>query len=295
MPHPKVVLRKECVGARGPILAFLGIFATQVAGPAAHANPPWNDFAVEYGPAFLTRVGLPTFQVEDIQADAGIYVPVRITLPSADELAREGGEEGTFILVRNVPQNVSLSAGLPTGRVWVVTLPQAKTLRLTTTADTAGKFDLEFYLIGPGNRVLAQQTVAVTVRGAEGTNQLSQQVEESPTSTASIDAPDAADPAPPSTPPISAEEETILLKRGDEILRQGAVAAARLIFEELATRGSQKGAFALARTYDPAYVRDSPELGLAPDIELALKWYDRAAELGSAAAKQRRIELVAGR
>jgi hypothetical protein len=186
-----------------------------------------------------------------------------------------------------------MSAGMPTGKIWVIPIREAAKLRILSTPDTAGTFRMEFNLIGPGNRVLAQRTVSATFLPPDTTG------------TASLAAPGAdalqlglatPQPAAPSQASrLDAEEESILLQRGEELLRQGGIAAARLLFEELALRGSGKGALALARSYDPAFVKASPASAVSPNIEEAVKWYDRAAELGVTEAKQRRAEIAAGR
>lgn len=86
----------------------------------------------------------------------------------------------------------------------------------------------------------------------------------------------------------------MLLRRGEELLQEGGIAAARLIFEELANRGSGRGALALARSYDPAFIPSSQASALKPDVNEAMKWYKRAATYGNAEAKRRLATLAAG-
>jgi hypothetical protein len=79
---------------------------------------------------------------------------------------------------------------------------------------------------------------------------------------------------------VSPAEEEALLKKGMILLKNGDVSAARLNFESLALRGSTKGAFALAQSFDPAVLQSIPIEGLRPDLTKAKEWYAKAAALG---------------
>jgi TPR repeat protein len=99
---------------------------------------------------------------------------------------------------------------------------------------------------------------------------------------------------PPSTqsetsalPPIAPAEEEALLKKGALLLKNGDVSAARLNFENLALRGSSRGAFALAQSYDPSVLHSMDIAGLRPDLTKAKEWYAKAAALGDQEAARR--------
>lgn len=82
-----------------------------------------------------------------------------------------------------------------------------------------------------------------------------------------------------------------LLRRGLNMLSSGNVSAAQLLLERAADLGSGDAAFALATTYDGA--PGSPRSGSAvrPNVDLALRWYARAQELGVESARKRLSEL----
>jgi hypothetical protein len=93
-----------------------------------------------------------------------------------------------------------------------------------------------------------------------------------------------------------------LIRRGNEFIIGGDLASARLVLQRAAEAGDPKAALLLAGTYDPialervgiqAFARDIIQ-GFAPDVNLALTWYMRAKELGSAEA-MRRLEILIGR
>lgn len=86
------------------------------------------------------------------------------------------------------------------------------------------------------------------------------------------------------TQPDTDTDELTILNRGRGILKRGHIPGARLLFEYLAERGSALGAFQLAQTYDAHYLAENSLPKDNADQQLATKWYQRAAELGSESA-----------
>ena len=244
-----------------------------------------------------------TFSVQDIEAEPGSDAAIAIALPTPAELRDAGAEEGAFMLIRNIPEGISVSAGMATGRIWVVPLRDASTLRLASAPGMQARFQLGFHLIGPNNRVLAETTVSVAVEPRERVTATSTQSpkpempEPDPVVLPTPKPDPALTPVRPAVKaaPLPAQQEAVLLARGNELLQQGGIAAARLLFEELAMRGSGAGALALARCFDPAFIPQSPSVALAPNMGLALKWYRRAAELGNPDAQRLLAEIAPGR
>jgi hypothetical protein len=98
--------------------------------------------------------------------------------------------------------------------------------------------------------------------------------------------------ATPAIPALDAEEIATLMRRGQEFLRTGDIAAARLVFRRAANAGHAQAALTLGATFDPMVLADLGVLGFPPDLAQARSWYDKAARLGSAEAL-RRIEVLA--
>jgi len=73
-----------------------------------------------------------------------------------------------------------------------------------------------------------------------------------------------------------------LVKRGNESLALGDIAAARLFFQRAADAGSAPAAVALGKTYDPNY---ATARGSTPDAAKAADWYRKAAAFGDPAAE----------
>jgi hypothetical protein len=82
-----------------------------------------------------------------------------------------------------------------------------------------------------------------------------------------------------------------LVKRGEDYLAQGDIAAARLILGRAAEAHDARAAFSLAATYDPAVHRQLHVVGFRPDVAQARAWYEKAAQYGSAEASRRLAAL----
>ena len=109
-------------------------------------------------------------------------------------------------------------------------------------------------------------------------------------------APVAAPPAP--TPPAKTLAKTLdadtlagLMTRAKSLLRIGDIVAARLLLERAANAQDATAAFLLAQTYDPAVLGTSDARSIAGDATVARDWYQKAAALGSAEARQRLAQL----
>ncbi|UPT88354.1 hypothetical protein HAP41_0000004225 [Bradyrhizobium barranii subsp. apii] len=109
-------------------------------------------------------------------------------------------------------------------------------------------------------------------------------------------APVAAPPAP--TPPAKTLAKTLdadtlagLMTRAKNLLRIGDIVAARLLLERAANAQDATAAFLLAQTYDPAVLGTSDARSIAGDATVARDWYQKAAALGSAEARQRLAQL----
>jgi len=93
-------------------------------------------------------------------------------------------------------------------------------------------------------------------------------------------------PATPSPQQHPAADQ--MMKTGADFIARGDFPAARLIYRRLAEEGEATAAFALAETYDPLVLgRLNVSTGITPDVVLAQRWYEKANDLGSAAAPER--------
>ena len=84
------------------------------------------------------------------------------------------------------------------------------------------------------------------------------------------------------------------LKRADDLIANGDLAAARLVLRRAANAGDARAAMTLAGTYDPVILEKLGVHGFVPDIAMARVWYEKAKKFGSAEAP-RRLELLASK
>lgn len=84
------------------------------------------------------------------------------------------------------------------------------------------------------------------------------------------------------------------LKRADDLIASGDLAAARLVLRRAANAGDARAALTLAGTYDPVILEKLGVHGFVPDVAMARAWYEKAKKFGSAEAP-RRLELLASK
>jgi TPR repeat protein len=104
-------------------------------------------------------------------------------------------------------------------------------------------------------------------------------------------------PDRPALPGLGLAERTAEIAQrltiGAGLMASGDIAAARTMFERVAEAGEAAGAFALAETYDPVvFAALRLRGGITADFALAQRWYERAGDLGSAAAPERIARLA---
>ena len=91
--------------------------------------------------------------------------------------------------------------------------------------------------------------------------------------------------------PQDRERALRLVKKGDEQLAEGNVAAARLFYERATDAGLPQGAMALAATFDAVELARLGVRGIEPDPKEARRWYERARQLGAGDAEGRLARL----
>jgi hypothetical protein len=92
---------------------------------------------------------------------------------------------------------------------------------------------------------------------------------------------------------LDRDEIASLVKRGEDFVSSGDIAAARLVLRRAAEAGDARAALSLAATFDPIVLEKLGVSELA-DAAMALDWYARAAQFGSAEAP-RQLQQLANR
>src|SRR5664279_5394775 len=91
----------------------------------------------------------------------------------------------------------------------------------------------------------------------------------------------AESPAPETARQMDPKEIAALIKRGEELLSNGDISAARLLLQRAAETHDVRAAFVLAGTYDPMLIGQISRGGGGSDVALARVWYQRARDWGS--------------
>jgi hypothetical protein len=211
-----------------------------------------------------TTLGTPSPE-RRIDAATGETVALPISPPAA---------EYRFVRL-TLPAQFSLSRGLKVGQAWFVSVADLPALVLVPPPTFSGtaRLELTFFREAKSDpSAPAFLVVAFTDRQ-----------ENKPTNSIAAFAVSATEPqtAPPLPPPRpTSPEEDQGLDRAAKLMRDGDVSSARLIYEELALKGSWLAARRLGETYDPAFLKRLSQSGMKSSVELARKWYAVAAGQG---------------
>jgi hypothetical protein len=102
----------------------------------------------------------------------------------------------------------------------------------------------------------------------------------------------------PNPPPVvhhlSASDIAADLKRADDLIASGDIAAARLVLRPAAQSEDANAALKLAGTYDPDILGQLGVHGIAADPAKAQEWYEKARKFGAGGAAPR-LEALASR
>jgi hypothetical protein len=219
-------------------------------------------------------------------------LPIRVTPP--DSVPRN-----SFVRVRGLPPTAALTEGYSIAPgSWAVSLAALPELKIMLPAGTTGRSEIIVTLVSIDGSVLAETraTLAIAPAGQKSErNLITRDVGPPPSATilragVGEGAERSAQPPPQgvqSLPPQDRERAVRLVKKGDEQLAEGNIAAARLFYERAADAGLAQGAMALAGTFDASELAQLGVRGIQPDPKQARRWYERAQQLGASDAEER--------
>jgi hypothetical protein len=149
---------------------------------------------------------------------------------------------------------------------WQAPIPAPAAESPTVTTDRTAVAPLSEYVVPSGQRDAYAQTVGRDRTGV-------------------------APPREPNVAPSPVDQIVVLLRRGQELMRSGDLAAARLVLRHAAEAKSAEAALTLGATYDPVILRELRAYGVSADVGMARTWYEKAKELGSPEAA-RRLDIL---
>jgi hypothetical protein len=228
--------------------------------------------------------------------------------------------------VAGLAAGTHLSAGSPTGDSgWTVPLDGLKNLFMYAPTDFVGVMHGAVDLRGPDKKVLDRREVKLEwlerkkdlarVGGLDAAANLAPALAVTKEASLTKDPVTTKDPVVnlvvnkdlgvspvtnPVLPPIVAKDPAMsketaesLMQRGQDSLKSGDIATARMLFSRLADAGIADAAFAAAEAYDPRYLAAHNVLGVPGDDAKARDYYQRAAQLGSTEASAHLAGAVA--
>jgi hypothetical protein len=232
--------------------------------------------------------------IADIRVIGGKPAKLSITFPR-DALALVETQGLVFLMFRDLPPGVTFSAGIPMKDAWAVSLKNVPNLTLLSPMNVTGRFEIRAMLYR-GSSVPPQTSTFLLTLAAE---KQSADLQSSAilTSAYTVSPDESAAQAVPQTLPagkimIGKQEEDVFIERAEALLKSGDFESARLIFTDLADRGSRRAAFRLAQTFDPEVLASLFVVGLTPDLQKARNWYARAVALGALEGQKRLDQLA---
>jgi hypothetical protein len=220
----------------------------------------------------VPAVETPKLLVEGADAGRGDEIGLGVKL--------KGSAEGGLVFVSGLAAGTTLTTGRPWGDTgWIINAADADKTMIRPPRGFTGVMQYTLTLRLADGRSADHQTLRL--QWDQVANNPSQ-VASNPNSSRETNTPRQLAP----------EELATLLRRGEELLRTGDLAGARLLLRRAAEAHDPVGALALATTYDPNVLAELGVRGVAGDPAAARSWYEKAKEYGSREAP-RRLELLA--
>jgi hypothetical protein len=263
--YPQRTARAAAPALAIPV-ALVGAMLACQAVPA-HALTSFPSVPGPAAPLLLVQKSGSVLTVANISATPGEKVPLGIGVALDDQ------SQAGLVMIRGVPKQLSLSSGFRSGETWMVSVKDVPALTLDVPDGFGGTFEIEVTLV-LGKESRERRIAAVSIAAADR-QPTSAKIENEPA------------PRPPVTASIAPEEERAMIERAVDLLRNGDVSSARLLYQHLANSGSAVAALSLARTFDPEVLPSLGVIGMRPNPAEAQRWYKRAAELGSESAARR--------
>ncbi len=223
-------------------------------------------------------------------AEPSARSPFPIQVGPPDALIRN-----SFVRIRGLPTAAVLSEGhsISPG-AWAVPLTGLSSLSITLPVGVQGRWDAIVALVTIEGTVLTETKTVVVVGPVQLIAPQQHAAAPPQTNVASLGQTPAPIPSAPGPQPSPSERERALgmHAKGKELLDQGNIQPARMLFRRAAEQGLAESAMALGSTYDPDELAKMKVMGLQPDIAAARRWYDTARKLGAteATARLRRLE-----
>ena len=227
-------------------------------------------------------IAMASLTVNDVTGTLNSMIPLTLSATPSD------AAQPVDVVISGLPSSAYLTAGQQNSEGnWVVKAPDVANLRMVVAQSDSPKIDLQVAAVEPASGTLAAPAqnlkvelsdVHITPTSAPPEGQTSNvQVQPAATSVA------VAGPTPSAVPPPvsgTVQPGAELVSHADSLMTQGDIISARQIYLQAASQGNAKGAFGVARSYDPKVFAELKIEGLQPDAAKAADWYKKAAAAG---------------
>ncbi|MBO4224224.1 hypothetical protein GRB70_17555 [Bradyrhizobium neotropicale] len=242
----------------------------------------WQSLKTSLFPA-PQRKRAATLAVEDSSGFADDPLPLRLRVGAPPP--------GAVIAINKLPAGARLTAGK----------------RVAANEWRVSASEISAVSVIPPDGFVGQMVVTVELRDGDGAALVGSSIRLSWKAAASVAAQPAAAvvaavparPAAASPPPqmdtvrnLDPKEISVVVKRGQDLLASGDIAAARLLLLRAAEARDARAALLLARTYDPMALKQLGASGPLADLAQARNWYQKAKEWGEPEA-QRQLDALA--
>jgi hypothetical protein len=238
---------------------------------------------------------IPRLIVQSSRVSSGEPMPLGVAL--------RGRADGAVVIIKGLVPGMDLSVGNAVGTdAWQLLATDLVDAWIAPPEGFVGSTHLVAELRLSDEKMADQQMIQIDWASAiappaETRNKFKEVTAEPPILPPRTDREPEEASAPPIAPPpaqriLDREEIAVLLKRGKDLIANGDLAAARLVLQRAANANDAEAALALGATYDPLVLRALKVYGFKADPVMASVWYEKARELGSAAAP-RRLEMLA--
>jgi hypothetical protein len=237
-----------------------------------------------------------------IRLDSATEAPLTIGITPETSIPKQA-----MLLIRGLPSSVTLAGGrLFDSGVWGVRIADLPRLRIAAGATQTAKAQLAVSLVTFDGTVLAEASTGLSIEPRNGLGQsVAASVSYGPgqaappirvepkvasltekASTGSTN--NARAVAKPTLTPQEIQQMEVFMRKGVEHMRTGNIPIARQFFERAANTGWGPAAIAMGATFDARELAKMHVVGgIRPEPETARKWYQKAAELGVADARER--------
>jgi len=248
----------------------LAEYAKVKAQDAALALPNFKAWSEAPATAAVSKkeVSMASLDVNDARGTLNSMIPLMLHAAAAD------AANPIDIKISGLPPSAYLSAGKRSGvSDWTVKTNEIDGLKLVVPAADQSKLDLEVAALDQKSGALAAPVKSLSIA-----------LDAEPKAVAPADVQIQPVAAPPDTSGnnfnTGTSEGLDYLAKGDALMKTGDIASARQFYMKANDLGNPKGAYGVARTYDPKVFAELNVLGLQPDSSQAAEWYKKAASAG---------------